>query len=221
MITCPALQRTAINSQGFFGIETVCRSGKALHPENRSKTPFLDNLDVLERMIHAYILTLPRRSPSRSLLKEVGICIAIAATLLLVIPSYAQTVNLGDDVSRPIPGAGHDYIKGLNETVSPANGSLSIKIDLPLPKGRGLTLPFAITYNSGEVFHYVSTTPGAAWLDSMNPLNTLLYTDRSQSGHGWSDTLPYVAFSTWALPACGRQLQQNIPLRGNCILQSL
>jgi hypothetical protein len=74
------------------------------------------------------------------------LCLAV----FLSISVDAQNVSIGDDVARPIPGVGHDYVQGLSETVNPANGSLHIKIDLPVPKGRGLTLPFAITYDSGE-----------------------------------------------------------------------
>src|ERR1700691_5365225 len=79
--------------------------------------------------------------------------IALAACILLGYQAGAQNVSLGDDVSRPIPGVGHDYVHGLSETVDPANGSLHVKIDLPVPKDRGFTLPFAITYDSGELYH--------------------------------------------------------------------
>jgi YD repeat-containing protein len=126
-------------------------------------------------------------------LNAASVSIVLAATVVPVIPSCAQTVNLGDDVSRPIPGVGHDYVKGLNETVNPANGSLNVKIDLPVPKGRGLTLPFAVTYNSGELFHYVSVILGMGEMDSIKNAS---YTDRSSLGHGWSDTLPYVTYSS-------------------------
>ena len=51
--------------------------------------------------------------------------------------SEAQITNVTDDVATPIPGAGHDYIRLLSETVNPANGSLSLRISVPLPKGRG------------------------------------------------------------------------------------
>jgi hypothetical protein len=101
----------------------------------------------------------------------------------------AQTGNLGDAVAHPVPGAGHDYIHGLNETVNPANGSLNIKIDLPLPASRGLTMPFALTYNSGEV-HQATPGPSAGgMMDSSTP------SSRAQNGYGWSDTLPYVSAS--------------------------
>jgi YD repeat-containing protein len=103
----------------------------------------------------------------------------------------AQTGNLGDAVQHPIPGAGHDYIHMLNETVNPENGSLNIKISLPTPSGRGLSLPFALTYNSGEVFEAVSGpyASGGGQMDFSTPAS------RSHNGHGWSDTLPYATAS--------------------------
>lgn len=105
-----------------------------------------------------------------------------------------QTVNLGDNVSRPIPGAGHDYIHGLSETVNPSNGNLTIKIDLPVPKGRGLTIPFALTYNSGEVFPFSATTiAGCGGLDST-------YCGSYPSAMaGWSNTFPRVAASYYRI----------------------
>jgi len=38
---------------------------------------------------------------------------------------FAQITNVTNQTSTPIPGAGHDYIHMLNETVNPANGSVS------------------------------------------------------------------------------------------------
>jgi hypothetical protein len=52
---------------------------------------------------------------------------------------HAQAMNVTDVEATPIPGAGHDYIHMLDETVNPANGSLSIRIEVPVPKGRALT----------------------------------------------------------------------------------
>jgi len=75
----------------------------------------------------------------------VPLSILIIASALL---SYAQVTNVTDDVAVPSPGVGHDYLGMLNETVNPANGSLSIRVALPIPKGRGLTLPFSIAYDS-------------------------------------------------------------------------
>jgi hypothetical protein len=135
--------------------------------------------------------------PRYRCMTRLSLSIAAAALMLPGTLSPSQTVNLGDDVSRPIPGAGHDYIHMLSETVNPANGSLNIKIDLPIPKGRGLSLPFAITYNSGEVFHYTSPMAGHAYIDSY--LNGGGLTDRSEAGFGWSDTLPYATYSGYTV----------------------
>src|SRR5258708_40046910 len=85
-----------------------------------------------------------------------SVILVVLAFLMSVGICVAQNVSIGDDVSRPIPGAGHDYVQGFSETVNPGNGSLHIKIDLPVSKGRGLTLPFAITYDSGEFYHFTS-----------------------------------------------------------------
>lgn len=62
-----------------------------------------------------------------------GLCILTLGTHSV----HAQVINLGNDVAHPILGAGHDYIHMLSETVNPANGSLNIRIDVPMPKGRG------------------------------------------------------------------------------------
>lgn len=107
----------------------------------------------------------------------------------------AQLVPLSSDIMRPIPGAGHDYIKGLNETVNPANGSLSISIQLPTLASRGITLPFSVIYNSGIVHHtavqeYSGGTTAGLSIDG----DGYIPTDRSVNG--WSDSIPYVAVSS-------------------------
>ena len=51
----------------------------------------------------------------------------------------------------PTFGAGHDYIQMLAETVNPANGSVSLRIPITVPKGRGLTSGMSIGYDSASV----------------------------------------------------------------------
>lgn len=109
--------------------------------------------------------------------------------------AHAQTIPLGNDVARPIPGAGHDYIHLLNETVNPANGSLNITIGLPAPKGRGLSLPYSLIYNSGSVHHFLSAAPGIgqyepSWVTTLT------------SG-GWGNTLPYATAAFWNIGVPG------------------
>ena len=59
--------------------------------------------------------------------------------------SSAQTVT--NETMTPTPG-GHDYIHLLSETVSPSNGSVSYRLDYPMPKGRGLNFPYYYGSNS-------------------------------------------------------------------------
>ena len=140
------------------------------------------------------VRTLPRT-------KFVACTLGILPVLLFTsIAVQGQSVNIGDDVARPIPGVGHDYIKGLNETVNPANGSLSVKIDLPVPRARGITLPFALTYNSGDVYHFSSMMAGAGGFGNNSLTGAPLPNSRSEQGHGWSDTLPYTSISQSTFP---------------------
>ena len=68
----------------------------------------------------------------------------------------AQSISVGPSISgetaTPIPGVGHDYINLLNETVDPSSGTVNIHIVIPMPKSRGITLPFSINYSSTAAF---------------------------------------------------------------------
>ncbi len=67
---------------------------------------------------------------------------------------------LNGETAKPVPG-GHDYIHLAVETVNPSNGSVSVKFDYPMPKGRGFTIPFAPEFNTGGLYHVgVSVTNG-------------------------------------------------------------
>lgn len=65
----------------------------------------------------------------------------------------AQEFDINNATSTPITAAGHDYITLLNETVNPANGSVSLNLNIPTRPGRKLTVPFGIQYNSNRM-HY-------------------------------------------------------------------
>ena len=95
--------------------------------------------------------------------------------------THAQIANVTNDQATPIPGVGHHYIKMLNETVNPANGQVSIRIDLGTPAARGLNIPFALLYNSSGVHHVGPDGVGSAkW-----------WTDNGQAtGSGWTYSLP-------------------------------
>lgn len=77
-----------------------------------------------------------------------GVLKLVLLSLFVCSPCWAQITNVTDTTSTPVPGAGHDYLGILNETVNPANGSLSVRISTPVPPGRKLTVPFSFAYDS-------------------------------------------------------------------------
>jgi hypothetical protein len=132
-------------------------------------------------VIHRFpaITRLQRRSLALPLLS--------ACLLLLAAPAaHGQITNVDDTTSTPIEGAGHDYIKAMGETVNPANGSLSVRIQLPIPKGRGITPTFSIGYDSNSANHI---EPGAT-------LGTAIWaSNETNPVGGWSFSVPSVNYS--------------------------
>jgi YD repeat-containing protein len=113
----------------------------------------------------------------------------IAVLFLAAFSAQAQIQSTGNTTATPMPGAGHDYIHMLNETVNPANGSVSVRIELPTPKGRGATLPFSLAYDSNGV-HFLAGFGGgglAEWRTSDDPF----------SHGGWSPSVPRVSYANW------------------------
>ena len=95
----------------------------------------------------------------------------------------AQVINLDDTTAPPTQGVGHDFIKMFNETVNPANGSLSLRIELPVPEARGLQIPVSELYNSSGVAHVIPAccgSQGGIWVTDTQLTN----------GSGWSYTIP-------------------------------
>lgn len=104
--------------------------------------------------------------------------------LALEASAFGQITDVTNQTSTPIPGSGHDYFKMLSETTNPANGSVSIHIQLPVVPGRQLTLPVAIAYESTSVifFQAVSNGPGGWGFDQ-----------RTFSQGGWQLTVPQIS----------------------------
>jgi hypothetical protein len=103
----------------------------------------------------------------------------------------AQITNVTNDQSTPIPGAGHDYIKMLDETVNPANGSVSLRLHVPIPNGRGLSIPFAFAYDSNGVHHLAADGNGGSfWISDSSFL----------SQGGWSYSAPLLSFASLSVP---------------------
>jgi RHS repeat-associated protein len=105
--------------------------------------------------------------------------------LVLASCARGQITNVTNQTSTPIPGAGHDYIKMLSETVNPANGSVSIRIQTPTPPGRRMSLPFAFAYDSSGAQHVTSTGVGGLfWADNVAYL----------AKGGWSYSIPMLSY---------------------------
>jgi RHS repeat-associated protein len=127
---------------------------------------------------------------------RLGVLVSLLACFM--VPSLgAQVTNVTNDQATPAPGVGHDYIQALNETVSPGNGSLSLRIQVPLPAARGLSLPFSIDYNSNGVIRlYPLPQPGPVGA------GVLPNADKSfaQQG-GWAYGLPMLTSAIIQIPA--------------------
>ncbi len=110
---------------------------------------------------------------------------------LTVSASRSQITNVTNDQSTPIPGAGHDYIKMLNETVNPANGSVSLRLNVPMPKGRALSIPFAFAYDSNGVHHLTGDGNGGSfWISDTSFL----------SQGGWAYSAPLLSIGDFSAP---------------------
>jgi len=109
------------------------------------------------------------------------ICVVLFATSI----PQAQIDRVNNSTSTPIPGAGHNYMGSLNETVDPGAGSVSVRIDVGAPSGRGIKLPFTFGYDSNGV-HFPKLGHGgvAQWGSSVDIL----------SSGGWSYTIPQLGF---------------------------
>lgn len=80
-------------------------------------------------------------------------CSALAAllALFLTLPCWAQITAITNTTQTPTPGAGHNYIKFFNETVNPANGSVSLRIHVPVPPdlGQPISLQLRLRFRLG------------------------------------------------------------------------
>src|SRR2546422_232808 len=79
-------------------------------------------------------------------------CLPLFLLLLAIDPKVnGQVADITGATSTPSPGVGHDYLHLLDETVDPANGGVSVRMNIPVPPGRGLTLPFSFNYDSNSM----------------------------------------------------------------------
>ena len=85
-----------------------------------------------------------------------------------------------------MPGPGHEYLQGLSETVDPSSGQVSLRIQVPMPTGRQLTLPFYFAYDSNGVYI-------PQWLGTLGQNGSTQWTvggAAALSSGGWTYTIP-------------------------------
>lgn len=112
--------------------------------------------------------------------------VAVTALLFVLLTQAAlsQIPSRTDVTDTPVPNVGHDYIHAPVETVNPANGSLSIRIGVPMPPGRnGFKLPFNFSYDSNGAFYLIGATNSILW----DSTKTIL------SQGGWSYAAPMLS----------------------------
>ena len=135
---------------------------------------------------------------------------AIVFSLLLAPAVQAQIPSASNTTSTPVPGAGHDYIHGPVETVNPANGSISIRIPVIVPPGRGSTLPFSFAYDSNGVAYIGKNTSGQfGWQ----------VTDSWITKGGWSNTAPVLSLTEADYTVTGYNTDQTCGYLSNYVFQ--
>jgi len=91
---------------------------------------------------------------SRRCPRFLSLCVLLQCAL--AVPAYSQVpagYTFNGETATPMPGTGHDYMQFFGETVNPASGQVSFRLQYPLPKGRGFDLPYLFTYDSAGQFH--------------------------------------------------------------------
>lgn len=139
---------------------------------------------------------------SYSIFLPLGLLIAVAVS------ANAQITNVDGPQASPIPGAGHDYIRGLQETVDPAYGSVSVRIDLGAPASRGFSVPVALLYSSSGIDKLQANYQGISniwysglsvgWSYSLPTLHALLTQDQWNTLESGEDPsqIPYACTAT-------------------------
>jgi RHS repeat-associated protein len=121
-----------------------------------------------------------------------------SAILFLLSPARAQITGATNGTTTPSQGIGHDYIHMLGETVNPVYGSVSLRLQVPVPPGRRLTLPFSFNYDSNGMYTAQGDGNGNAYMAT---------TSQYLMQAGWSYGLPLasntqVSKTTFGYPTC-------------------
>jgi YD repeat-containing protein len=134
---------------------------------------------------------IPTHKVSMRRLATLAFCVAILLLAGTAAPGQQlpSVGGVGGNMQIPTAG-GHDYIHMLAETVNPSTGALTIRINLPTPKGRGITAPAVVAYNSGELNSLIEPSGAPLWATSPENPNG------QASGWGSGFTQPLSAVSS-------------------------
>lgn len=132
---------------------------------------------------------------------------ALCLPVLFAAPVQSQMTAVNYANATPRFNAGHDYIQMLDETVNPANGQLSIRIQIPTPPGRGLNVPLSINYDSASVYTLYPdpgtqgpqlVPAGVASNGGGSPSNTWLnIAGNPATAGGWTNSVPTLTGNYW------------------------
>jgi len=185
----------------------------------RLQQPLALILVVINHRLGAFLVrtTDARTKPSRALR-------ALCLTVLLSSAALGQ-INVASLTSTP--GPGHDYIQTLGETVNPADGSITLRIQVPIPGSRGLTVPFSFAYDSTTVHYPVFDGLGApksdnsvvsrgGWSYSIPLLSKLNLTGYNQVTPEYYEPCPYTDDYVFRDPTGGRHPLYGLFARGLC-----
>ncbi len=128
--------------------------------------------------------------------------LAIRLSLCVATGTSAQVVNIDNNTMTPTFGAGHSYIQDLSETVNPANGSVSVRIAFPMPKGRGLSIPFSLNYDSTAIVEPMRLPYDSSQNSGEIPDMSWAYNSPVgiQSSAGWSYGIPSISMVGYSVP---------------------
>jgi hypothetical protein len=121
-----------------------------------------------------------------------------SAVLFLISPARAQITGATNGTTTPSQGIGHDYIHMLGKTVNSVYGSVGLRLQVPVPPGRRLTLPFSFNYDSNGMYTAQGDGNGNAYMAT---------TSQYLMQAGWSYGLPLasntqVSKTTFGFPTC-------------------
>jgi len=112
-----------------------------------------------------------------------GLLLLLATSASLLLGQSPQLNSVNELTQAPVPGVGHDYEHLLGETVNFSNASVNLKISFPTSKGRGLSLPFAWSYNSASVNPLDNSGGALVW--------DLFGSENPQATEGWNLSVGY------------------------------